>query len=404
MAKTKPTTLELLMGLKAAKVPANIIGDFGSGKSSMVYQMGEHCKCHVVMKSLNKMDTTDFSGVPYLSDDLCYEYDREGQIVMGPDGTPKLVRAVKNSPSPFIKELLQNPNSILFLDEINRAAPALQSAALTLIQDGDAGDVRIAKSVWRVSAMNAFDVGVNAFSQAAANRFCHIYHQADPEVFKDGFITGFKEEPYVIINNEEEVLRKRLQYRTAVANFISENPTLLSVVTEEMSDELAFPTPRTWEMVTEVMAHLDQNSNEYINILVNGCVGKAAGKLFVKYVQNNLPKLVDLTEYLGKEDTFVLPNPDRIDEVYSLFQNLQYWFNTDPSKYYKLWRRMIKLLHNNEYKYGKYTNYDNYIAKYWMKNIGLVLAKCMKNPDKDLAELRIELEGAFDVFRVDARK
>ena len=401
------STMSLLLGLRAAKVNANIIGDFGSGKSSMVQQMEKVLGVKVVLKSLNKMDTTDFSGITYLSEEMGTEYDREGNVVMGSDGKPKLIKMVKSSPSPFVRTLLENRDGILFMDEINRAPAALQSAALTIIQDGDAGDTKIAKSVWRVSAMNAADVGVNQFSLAAANRFCHIHHEANVEDFAKGFITRFKEIERPKINSEEKVLKERLKYRTLIVRFIETQPKLLSKIPDEgMEDELAFPTPRTWEMVSEVMAYLSENSKDYLFPLVTGCVGKEAGKLFLRFCEENNDKLVDLTEWLGKEDKFDLPNPDRPDEVYQILQNLEYWFEKDPVKWYAMWKRIVKLLHNDKHKYGKYTNYDNFLMLYWQDNFMSVIEHCLTGSEaqrtKQSRELRDELDGVYEIMTVNA--
>jgi hypothetical protein len=340
------------------------------------------------------------------------EFDREGKVVLDSNGKPKLVRMVKSSPSPFIRTLLEvevnGKDGILFIDEINRAAAALQSAALTLIQDGDAGDTKISPKIWRVAAMNFADVGVNNFAKAVSNRFCHIWHEADVEAFTKGFITDFMEVDKPVVNSDEEAEKAWLKYKTLITRFVSEQPTYLSKAPEmvEGENDFAFPTPRSWEMTAKILSKLDKNDHDYVSTLVSGCIGKDASKLFLRFIEENKDEIVDLTLYLGKEETFILPNPDRPDEVFQILQNLEYWFTKEPVKWFPMWKRIIRLLHNENHKYGKYTNYDNFIMIYWTNNFLTVLSKVFTGDEKKRREaskaLREELDHVYEVMTVSA--
>jgi hypothetical protein len=399
-------TTKLVLGCVAAGVSVNLYGDVGTGKSSIIRRIGEFLGRKVVTKSLTRMNETDFSGIQYLSEEYGYEYDREGNLVVGPDGKPKMVRLVKSSPMPFVRDMLEDPNSILFLDEMNRASEAIQGCALTLILDGDSGDTKIKPSVWRCSAINFDDLGANKFGKAVANRFCHLKHDVDVEVVSKGVITGFMEVDQPIVNSAEEVLRNRVKYRTLWAQFIVENPTLAKKTPQyiEVEDDLTFPTPRSWEFAREILTYLDKNDHDYLMTLVTGCVGKEAARLFLRFIESNKDSVIDLTKYLGKEDDFVLPNPDRPDEVQQIFQNMEYWFNMEPKKWFKMWKRLIQLLHNDKKRFGKYTNYDNVIKIYWNDNFMKVLRFCFEGDIKKKRALteamREELDGVYEIMTV----
>jgi len=97
--------------------------------------------------------------------------------------------------------------------------------------------------------------------------------------------------------------------------------------------------------------------------------------LFVKFVKDYKGLEIDIPGFVGKEDTFRLPYPDRHDHVSQIMTSMVYYLNHDPKKYLELWIQVVKVLHE--------ASYDNLIMKYLYANIKHLLDSKTIDP-KDL--------------------
>lgn len=158
---------------------------------------------------------------------------------------------------------------ILFLDEFPQSPPAMQNAASQLILDRQLGDYRLPDG-WSVVA-----AGNNMTDRAAthrmpshiANRFVHLDFESDQTDFTRHALAA--------------------KFRLEVIAFIQFRPELLHAFNAQ---ERAFPTPRSWEFVSQV---LDSQPSPQIEFdLYKGIVGQAAAVEFLAFVKifRNLPK------------------------------------------------------------------------------------------------------------------
>ncbi|MCL2008575.1 MAG: MoxR family ATPase, partial [Treponema sp.] len=236
--QSKNQLFKLLYGLYHTKVPAMIWGNPGGGKTSTVNFLGQTLGVATEIRSGNKSDPTDFSGIPYLSGK-----DTEERVLLFSE--PKYARIMKN-----------NPNGILFFDEITTCSPMIQVALLSIIQDCQFGEFEIPKSIFRIAAGNYINItGTHNMSLALMNRFCHIFYDMDIDFFMDGFVSGWKNYEECKINAEEEQVDKLLRYRLLVVDFVKKNPDYLNAFPADgiagEAREFAYSTPRSWEMVVK---------------------------------------------------------------------------------------------------------------------------------------------------------
>ncbi|MCL2808978.1 MAG: AAA family ATPase [Treponema sp.] len=371
MSKRKSTAIydwnknqlyKLLYGLYHTKVPTMIWGNPGGGKTSTVNFIGKNLNVPTVIRSGNKSDPVDFSGVPYLID--CA--NTEGG------------KALRYSEPKYVQIMKESPNGILFFDEITTCSPVIQVALLSIIQDCQFGEFEIPKSIYRVAAGNYNNItGTHNMSLALMNRFCHIFYDMNMEFFLDGFISGWQNYENCKINNSNDQIDKNLNYRLAVTNFLKQHPDLLNSFPADgaVSDphEFAYPTPRSWEMIVKILSVLDGNEGEYIQELVKGCIGETTGNFFLKFLEDHKGLEIEIPSFVGKEDKFRLPYPDRHDHVYQIMASMVYYLEQDPKKYMELWIHVINVLHNEDNKYGNYASYDGLIMKYLFSNIKLLL-------------------------------
>ncbi len=95
--------------------PIFLWGPPGIGKSDVVHQIGEYMNAHVIDVRLSLWEPTDIKGIPYFD-------SNQGKMVWAPPAElPDEIMASKHE------------NIILFLDEMNSAAPSVQAAAYQLV-------------------------------------------------------------------------------------------------------------------------------------------------------------------------------------------------------------------------------------------------------------------------------
>ncbi len=138
--------------------PIFIWGPPGIGKSDIIKQMGEDLDAHVIDIRLSLWEPTDIKGIPYFDSD-------NGKMSWAPPiELPDADMAKKHK------------KIILFMDEMNSAAPAVQAAAYQLVLNRRVGTYYLPDNVLIVAAGNReSDKGVTYRMPAPlANRFCSL--------------------------------------------------------------------------------------------------------------------------------------------------------------------------------------------------------------------------------------
>jgi len=374
---------KLLLGLYAAKVPTMIWSDPGVGKTSTVKQIGEILNVPTVMRSGNKSDPTDFSGIPYLT---------------GGDTNKEMRMSLPT----YVKELDQAKNGILFFDEINTCPQQIQNALLSIIQDCQYSEFTIPRTTFRVAAGNYVETAGNRqMSAALANRFIHLFAEADVEYWCAGFISGFRnyEVPKINKLGSEAQVQKLLKYRLAMVDFMKQHPDYLKMTPKEMinREDVAYPSPRSWDNASVILSVLDENEPEFVNELICGVLGTQVGPLFLNFTANYKGLGIELEDYVGKETKFRLPDPDAHDQVSKIMASMVYYLGIDPKKYLPLWMQVINVLFNQDKKYGNYPSYRNLIMAYLGSNLTELVRKKVITATEVKTKIREGIDGYDDL-------
>ncbi len=143
--------------------------------------------------------------------------------------------------------------NILFLDEISAAPPSVQAAAYQIVLDRTIGEHELPDNCIVIAAGNRVtDKSVAyAMPKALANRLMHIEVVGEPLGWRE-WATSHNIHPYVI-------------------GFINYSPAMLMGFDPSLED-LAFPTPRSWEMVSNILNYISDNLDEVMP-LISGCIG-----------------------------------------------------------------------------------------------------------------------------------
>jgi hypothetical protein len=266
----------------AKKRPIFLWGPPGIGKSDIVHQIADTINAHVIDIRLSLWEPTDIKGIPY------FDSNANKMVWGAPAELPDAEMAA------------QHEAIVLFLDEMNSAAPAVQAAAYQLILNRKVGQYHLPDNVYIVAAGNReADKGVTYRMPAPlANRFVHLEMRVD---FDDWF-------QWAVNNNiHKDVVGFLTFSKKDLYDFDPKSPSR------------SFATPRSWSFVSELIEdELDENTT---TDLVSGSVGEGLAVKFMAHrkVAASMPNPTDILAGKVKE-----MKAKEISAMYSLTVSLCY--------------------------------------------------------------------------------
>lgn len=224
----------------------------GIGKSSIVKQVAEEFSIELTDVRLSQLAPSDLRGLPVP--------DKENRVSQW-----------------FAPEFLpQSGSGILFLDELNMAAPAVQGIAQQLILDRQVGSYDVPKGwfIWAAGNRKEDQAAVYEMPAPLANRFIHLQVTPHYDSFRQ----------YAVHVDLDEQIQAFLAFR----------PELLF---EMSSGAHAWPSPRSWEMASQLhRSGLD----------IAPAVGEGAAGEFYTYIDvyEHLPDVEGILSGRGEEVAF----------------------------------------------------------------------------------------------------
>jgi hypothetical protein len=238
--------------------PVFLWGPPGLGKSDVVAQITEELGGLMIDLRLGQMEPTDIRGIPYFNKD-------NGKM----DWAPPV-------DLPDEETAAQYPVVVLFLDEMNSSAPAVQAAAYQLILNRRIGKYHLPKNVVMVAAGNRdSDKGVTyRMPSPLANRFVHLEVRPDFQAWQTWAVKN---------KIHADVVGYLTFAKNDMFNF------------DPRSNSRSFATPRSWTFVSEFCSDSDVGDGELTD-LIAGCVGEGTAVKFIAHrkVSGSLPKPEDI--------------------------------------------------------------------------------------------------------------
>jgi hypothetical protein len=270
--------------LKAFRVkrPLFLWGPPGIGKSELVEGITNDLGGLMIDLRLGQMEPTDIRGIPFYNKDI-------GKM----DWAPPVEL-------PDEETAAQYPIVVLFLDELNSAAPSVQSAAYQLILNRRIGKYRLPDNVVMVAAGNReSDKGVTyRMPTPLANRFIHQEMKVD------------------FASWQEWAVNNRI-HKDVVGYLSFAKQDLYDF--DAKSASRAFATPRSWTFVSELLAEGDDDDTT-MN-LIAGTVGEGLAVKFMAHrkVAGKMPNPADILN--GKVKDL---NVKEVSAMYSLVISMCY--------------------------------------------------------------------------------
>lgn len=241
-----------------ARRPLFLWGPPGIGKSEVVADVTAELGGFMIDLRLAQMEPTDIRGIPFYNKDL-NKMDWAEPVDL---------------PSQELAD--QYPIVVLFLDEMNSAAPAVQAAAYQLTLNRRIGKYRLPDNVVIVAAGNRdSDKGVTyRMPTPLANRFIHQEMKADFSAWHEWAVTH---------NEHKDVVGYLSFSKGDLFDFDPKNVSR------------SFPTPRSWHFVSDILK-LDDNDDDTLMNLIAGTVGEGLAVKFMAHrkVSAKMPKPEDI--------------------------------------------------------------------------------------------------------------
>ena len=270
--------------LKAFQVkrPLFLWGPPGIGKSELVEGIANDLNGLMIDLRLGQMEPTDIRGIPFYNKDI-------GKM----DWAPPVEL-------PDEETAAQYPIVVLFLDELNSAAPSVQSAAYQLILNRRIGKYKLPDNVVMVAAGNReSDKGVTyRMPTPLANRFIHQEMKVD------------------FASWQEWAVNNRI-HKDVVGYLSFAKQDLYDF--DAKSASRAFATPRSWTFVSQLLD--DASDDDTTMNLIAGTVGEGLAVKFMahKKVAGRMPNPADILS--GKVKTLEVKE---VSAMYSLVISMCY--------------------------------------------------------------------------------
>jgi hypothetical protein len=266
-----------------AKRPVFLWGPPGIGKSELVAGLTEDLGGYMIDLRMGQMEPTDIRGIPF--------FNKNKEVM---DWAPPIDLPDEELAS-------QYPIVVLFLDEMNSAAPAVQAAGYQLILNRRSGKYKLPDNVVIVAAGNReSDKGVTyRMPSPLANRFVHLEVRAD-------FDSWF-----------QWAVGKNI-HKDVVGYLSFAKQDLMEF--DAKSASRSFATPRSWTFVSQFLEDADATDSELTD-LISGTVGEGLAVKFMAHrkVSGQMPNPEDVLSGKVKE----LKTKD-ISAMYSLTISMCY--------------------------------------------------------------------------------
>jgi hypothetical protein len=265
------------------KRPLFLWGPPGIGKSELVAGITEDLGGALYDLRMPLLEPTDLRGIPF--------YNKDSNMM---DWAPPV-------DLPTEADAKKYPVVVLFLDEMNAAAPAVQAAGYQLILNRQVGKYKLPDNVVIVAAGNReSDKGVTyRMPSPLANRFLHLELRVDHTSW------------------EQWAVQKGIH--SDVVGYVGFAKSDLFDF-DPKSSSRSFATPRTWTFVSELLQDDDCTEAELTD-LIAGSVGEGTAVKFMAHrkVSSKMPKPTDILTGKVKE-----LQAKEISAMYSLTINMCY--------------------------------------------------------------------------------
>jgi len=292
------------------EIPSMIWGSPGIGKTEATKQTFHDHEIVLVLAGCS--EPTDISGVPH-------PHVNEAGVNVATD---ILVPLWAYNASEFAPPEHQGP-MVIFFDDIVTGHEQTQAACFKVFGEKRVGNLPLRDNVYIIGAGNRIEDKSAAFEMplALANRMKHYYAKSDVDAWLAWATDVGKIHPLITA------------YIRTQGNALNRFDEIVKTSTSEK----AFPTPRTWELLSKSMFKIDPSGGvqgSWLYPAAVGCIGAGTGMEFNTFAKNTT-SLVRPEEIVADPKHARVPDKREIDVLYATISALEFYIN--QPKYHKHW-------------------------------------------------------------------
>lgn len=273
------TVLRVFAAAIQAQHTVNFVGSPGVGKSTRLASLVRSWGLYFDSMTLTNMEPSDVLGNPTISPTTTMH-----------DGSVHRVESTSFATPAWAIRLDYASRSgvaVQFVDEFS-CGGAVHKAFLRVLSERVVAGTWLGPGAVFVTAMNPADEAVDGADLAppTANRLIHLPWAFDADAWLQGLSAGFG-------NLHEPGLRdltvdsydNRVRMRAGVAGYLSANRAAISpgVPSNPVDAAGAWPSPRTWTILADVLGWIDPRDLDAILLAAVGTVGQGQAVAFLEF-------------------------------------------------------------------------------------------------------------------------
>jgi len=280
---------------KESQISPYLEGESGIGKTSIIEQYAQAREMDCIIMGVASLDHIEFYGRT-VSTDIVAGFNDEKFTVFK--------KSIPNWVSKILQNDENNKQTLLFIDELNRAEPQNLQSLMNLILKKEFGSdsIKLPDSLFIVCAGNPIDDGnylVESLDKAMLSRMAIVKVKATLESWKKS---------YALLHDKKH---NRQTIHPLIISYLDNNRAdfLLQNAEDDMSDPGM--DPRRWDMISRVLYSYekdDKNSNSLIDLLSTVSSKTVAPKL-VNYIKTS--KVLTFTKIQKQLVDFLSSNKEK---------------------------------------------------------------------------------------------
>ncbi|MEA3369873.1 MAG: AAA family ATPase [Campylobacterota bacterium] len=235
---------------KQSQIVPYLEGESGIGKTSIIEQYATSREMDCIIMGVASLDHIEFYGRTVSTDIVAGINDEKYTVFK---------KSIPNWVSRILENDQNNKETLLFIDELNRAEPQNLQSLMNLILKKEFGSdsIKLAESLFIVCAGNPIDDGnylVESLDKAMLSRMAIVKVNTSLESWKKNYALSY------------DAKSDRQTIHPLVISYLDDNRAdfLLEADEDDMSDPGM--DPRRWDMISRLLYTYDKNENNSTNL------------------------------------------------------------------------------------------------------------------------------------------
>ena len=287
---------------KESQIVPYLEGESGIGKTSIIEQYANAREMDCIIMGVASLDHIEFYGRTISTN-----------IVAGIDDKKHTVfnKSIPSWVSTILHNDQNNKETLLFIDELNRAEPQNLQSLMNLILKKEFGSdsIQLPDSLFIVAAGNPIDDGdylVESLDKAMLSRMAIVKVKTTLESWKKNYALGYDKKHH------------RQKIHPLIINYLDDNRPdfLLESAENDMSDPGM--DPRRWDMISRLLYSYEKNDNNSSNLagLLSTVSSRDVAPKLVSYI--NKSKVLTFSKIEKELTAFLTDNEEQNFNAYLL--------------------------------------------------------------------------------------